>query len=69
MTRNAFLSFLGDSSTQDGIYNSNGRIYLKANAINTGALQIGTGSNELFYANVGNPAVRIAGWEVTSTGF
>ena len=62
VTRDAMLAALSDATEQDGIYNFNGNIGIRASAIKTGALQIG----ELFYANVGSPNVKIGGWNVDS---
>lgn len=47
--------------------NTNTHLYLNANYIRTGTLQVGTGENERFFASIGNPDVRIGGFEVSET--
>ena len=41
------------------------KLYINASYINTGTLRVGSPKNEIFYASIGNPAVRIAGFNVT----
>lgn len=47
------------------IYESNGdHLYINAEYIQTGALRVGDENSEVFYANLDNPEVRIAGFTV-----
>lgn len=45
---------------------TNNKLYINAEYINSGALRIGDEEKELFYANVENPEVKIAGFTVNS---
>ena len=61
------VTLLGTSSDK-GIYTNSAKtaIYINADFISTGALQVGDSGSEIFYADIGTKKVEIAGWEVTT---